>query len=75
MMADQGRGQQDGGAYYRETATWLRDVAGECRLAGEREEFLQLAALFERRADLLDRRRGSAIAEPRAELRAMDRAS
>jgi hypothetical protein len=71
----QDRGQQDGGAYFRETATWLREIAQECRLAGEREEFLQLAALFERRADQLDRRLSSVISEPRAEPRELDRAS
>jgi hypothetical protein len=74
MMDEQNRGQQDGGASYRETATWLRDIAGECRLAGERDKFLQLAALLERRADQLDRRQGSAISVSCAELRELDRA-
>jgi len=69
------KGGRDGGAHYRETATWLRDIAGWCRLAGEREEFLQLAVLFERRADQLNRRQGSVISEPRAEIRELDRAS
>jgi hypothetical protein len=74
-MDVQDRGRRDGGAHYRETARWLRDIAGECNLAVEREEFLQLAALFERRADQLDRRQGSVISEPPAELRKLDRAS
>jgi hypothetical protein len=47
--------QRDGG-HYRELAARLRDIAGECRLPDEQEEFLQLAALFDRRAEQLDRR-------------------
>ena len=44
------------GEHYRETATWLREIAEECRNAGEREEFLRLAVLFDRRGNKLDRR-------------------
>jgi len=35
------------GEHYRETARWLREIAGECRYDGEREEFLRLAELFD----------------------------
>ena len=37
------------GEHHRETARWLREIAGECRDMGEREEFLRLAELFDRR--------------------------
>jgi len=37
------------GEHYRETATWLREIAEECRDAGEREEFLRLAELLDHR--------------------------
>jgi len=49
---------------HRETARWLREIAGECRIAGEREEFMRLAELFDRRADQLDRRSHSHMEIP-----------
>lgn len=44
------------GAHYREMAQGLRKLARECRFAGARRELLDLAASYERRADLFDGR-------------------
>jgi hypothetical protein len=44
------------GEHYRETARWFREIAEECRDTGEREEFMRLAELFDRRGNQLDRR-------------------
>jgi len=45
---------------HRETASWLREIAEECRDAGEREEFVRLAELFDRRAEQLNDGRAAA---------------
>ena len=45
---------------YRETASWLREIAEECRDAGEREEFVRLAELFDRRGEQLNDGRAAA---------------
>jgi hypothetical protein len=44
------------GAHYREMAQGLRKLAHQCRFAGARRELLELAASYERRADLFDGR-------------------
>jgi hypothetical protein len=44
------------GAHYRELASWLRDLAGKCRLPNPQRELLSLARRYERRADHLDRK-------------------
>jgi hypothetical protein len=42
--------------HYRELARKLRDIARECRFPGARQEILDLASRYERRADHLDTR-------------------
>jgi hypothetical protein len=42
------------GEHYREIARKIRAVARECRFANARQELLDLAASYERRADHLD---------------------
>jgi hypothetical protein len=44
------------GAHYRDLATWLREVAGRCRLPNPQRELLTLARRYERLADHLERR-------------------
>jgi hypothetical protein len=42
--------------HYREIASKLRDIARQCRFPGARQEILDLASRYERRADNLDAR-------------------
>jgi hypothetical protein len=42
--------------HYRELARKLRDIARQCRFPGARQEILDLASRYERRADHLDTR-------------------
>jgi hypothetical protein len=56
IAADRDWWLRDSGAHYRELATWLREVAGKCRLHNPQRELLSLARPYERRADHLDRR-------------------
>jgi hypothetical protein len=42
--------------HYREIAGKLRDIARQCRFPGARQEILDLASRYERRADNLDAR-------------------
>jgi hypothetical protein len=46
---------QPNGEHYREVARRLREVARECRFANARQEILNLAARYDRRADHFDR--------------------
>jgi hypothetical protein len=39
--------------HYREIASKLRDIARQCRFPGARQEILDLASRYERRADNL----------------------
>ena len=55
MIDDRDCWQLDG-KHYRELATWLRDVARNCRMPNPQRELLNLALRYERRADHLDRR-------------------
>ena len=45
--------------HYREMARKLRELAREFRFAGARQELLNLALRYERRADSLDARSGT----------------
>jgi len=53
--------------HYREVASKLREIARLCRFPGARQEILNLAMRYERRADNLDRReaRAGSDREPR----------
>jgi hypothetical protein len=46
--------------HYREIASKLRDIARQCRFPGARQEILDLASRYERRADNLDTRNAPA---------------
>jgi hypothetical protein len=52
------------GQHYREVASKLREVARQCRFPGARQEILNLALRFERRADELDARNASTGSDP-----------
>jgi hypothetical protein len=47
---------RDSGSHYRELATWLREVAGKCRLPNPQHELLALARRYERIAAQLERK-------------------
>jgi hypothetical protein len=47
--------------HYRETARKLRELAREFRFSGAREELLDLALRYERRADNLDARSAAGL--------------
>jgi hypothetical protein len=49
----------NGGAHYREIASKLRIVARECHFPNARQEQLDIAASFNRRADHFDRPAGT----------------
>jgi hypothetical protein len=46
--------------HYRVIASKLRDIARQCRFPGARQEILDLASRYERRADSLDSRSAAA---------------
>ncbi len=46
--------------HYREIGSKLRDIARQCRFPGARQEILDLASRYERRADNLDARNARA---------------
>ena len=46
--------------HYRVIASKLRDIARQCRFPGARQEILDLASRYERRADNLDARNAAA---------------
>jgi hypothetical protein len=49
--------------HYREVASKLREIARSCRFPGARQEILNLALRYERRADNLDARSQSTGSE------------
>ena len=64
IAADRDWWLQDSGSHYRELATWLREVAGRCRLPNPQREMLILARRYERRAEHLERKRTSGQTKP-----------
>jgi len=60
MEEQQTRPAQSDSEHYREMARKLRELARQVRLGGERQEVLDLALRYERKADELDARNLSA---------------
>jgi len=60
MEDRQSNAAQSDSEYYREMARKLRELARQFRFRGARQEILNLALRYERRADDLDARNGSA---------------
>jgi hypothetical protein len=56
IAADRDWWLRDSGAHYWELATWLREVAGKCRLRNPQRELLTLARRYERIATQLERK-------------------
>ena len=56
----QGNAARPDSEHYREMARKLRELAREFRFPGARQELLDLAARYERRADNLDARSAAA---------------
>jgi hypothetical protein len=55
---------QTGSGHYREMAGKLRELARQFRFAGARQELLDLALRYDRRADSLDARNAASPREP-----------
>jgi hypothetical protein len=60
MVERQSQPAQSDSEHYREMALKLRDLARRFRFPGARQELLDLALRYERRADYLDTRNASA---------------
>jgi hypothetical protein len=61
MEEPQANPAQTDSEHYRETARKLRELAREFRFSGAREELLDLALRYERRADNLDARSAAGL--------------
>lgn len=61
MEERQANAAQSDSEHYREMARKLRELAREFRFPGARQELLDLALRYERRADSLDARRAAGL--------------